>query len=483
MAKPFLNLFLIASATVCPALAEAEQTLPIKGSAIDAVAAYELLGALDLLDIRPREGLRVGGPADRPDGSRVLRLTLDAEPPAEMFAARGLEILQVELANTRLIRLHSFDLLYAGGDRLIAVFPVFPETPLPRSREDWEAIRPKFFDISPYHFEVPGDSDTARTAKWRAFAEVYREDQALIGAFLKERFQALGEAYPEFLHPPFPYRLHELDAESGAWDTNDFSPLAFAKDPPKDRILGSLETGAFLRLFEEPAPGKHRVVIPTFPTVYALANLTPDELAYLQGVYKEFDLSPEADILVIGPGTGVDTWIASLRTRRPIHVIGINPLEVANTRATAKIAGFAVRALVGDNAADEENRPRFPEERFDAVFWSMPAVWDSPPPGPSRPSFTGFWDGDIGGGVLKRLAKALPVLLKPEGRSLLWNYAPLVEGRNIVAAALESAGTDGKVFDLRVERFLKRSRPPQEWYRGALYTVTPMKGQPPDSSR
>ena len=148
-------------------------------------------------------------------------------------------------------------------------------------------------------------------------------------------------------------------------------------------------------------------------------RIPPDELEYLRGVYKRFDLPADADILVVGPGTGVDAWIASLRTRRPIRAIGINPLEAANTRAAARIAGFQVRALVGDNAADAE------------------------------------------------------------GRSLLWNHAPLIEGRNMVAAALESAGTGGKVFDLKVERFLKRSRQPQEWYRGCLYTVAPLRPSSP----
>ena len=182
---------------------------------------------------------------------------------------------------------------------------------------------------------------------------------------------------------------------------------------------------------------------------------------------------------MVGPGTGVDAWIASLRTRRPIRAIGINPLEAANTRASARIAGFQVRTLVGDNAADAEGRPRFPGERFDAVFWNMPAVWESPPAGPHRSSFTDLWDGDSGGRALLRLTKALPVLLKPEGRSLLWNHAPLVEGRNIVAAALESAGTDGKVFNVRLERSPKRARPPQEWYRGCLYTVAPLRPSSP----
>ncbi|MBI5622356.1 MAG: hypothetical protein HY924_01120 [Elusimicrobia bacterium] len=437
-----------------------------------ATPAYELLSALDLLEVSPSKGLKVEGPALRPDGSKVLRVTLESRPGPELFSARGLNILQVELANSKILPLESFELLYNSRDRLIAVLPVIPDSKEPRSRSDWEALQPRYFDVSPFYLAVPKADDPARIEKWRAFAVSCRADRALIDTILKERFQSLGEAFPEFLKPAFSYRLHELDAKTGTWDVNDFTPLVFATELPEGMLVSTLEPEEFVRLFAEPAPGKHRLVIPTFPTVYALANMTPDETEYLKAVYKRFDLGPDADILVVGPGTGVDTWIASFRTRRPVHVIGINPLEVANTKATAKIAGFPLTAMVGDNAADELGNPRFTGKRFDAVFWSMPAVWEARPAGPVPPSFTNFWDGDIGGGILERLAKALPKLLKPDGVSLLWNFAPTVVGRNMVAATLETAATDKKVFDVRVERFLKRSQPSQEFFKGHLYTVT-----------
>ncbi|OGR58107.1 MAG: hypothetical protein A2X36_12800 [Elusimicrobia bacterium GWA2_69_24] len=434
--------------------------------------AYELLSALDLLEVSARDGLRVGPPQPRSDGSHIVRITLDEGPCPDMISARGLNILPVEMGNTKVFCLRSFDLLYNGQDRLIAVFPVFPETAKPRSREEWVALQPKYFDLSPYYMEVPGSQDPSWSAEWRAFAALHEGDQKRIDAFLRESHRSLSEAFPEFLRPAFPYRFHELDALTGDWTVEDFSPLVFLDTPPAGRILTSMEPGDFLRKFDREPAGKHRLIIPTFPTVYALANMTPDELEYLRGVYKRFQLGPNAKILVVGPGTGVDTWIASFRTKQPIRVIGINPLEVANTRVTAKLAGLEVRTLVGDNVADERGEPRFPGERFDAVFWSMPAVWDAPPPGPNPPSFTDFWDGDIGGGILERLAKALPKLLEPGGVAFLWNYAPMMDGRNMVAATLETAGTGRKVFDVKVEKFVKRSRPPQEWFKGQLYTVT-----------
>lgn len=127
----------------------------------------------------------------------------------------------------------------------------------------------------------------------------------------------------------------------------------------------------------------------------------------------------------VGPGTGVDTWIASFRTKRPIVVIGINPLEVANTKATARISGFEVRAIVGDNVADEKGNSR------------------------------------------------LSGLLKPGGKALLWNIASFVDGKDIIAEILETADTKRKVLDVEVELFAKRRQPKPVYYNERLYTVSP----------
>ncbi|MDD5302054.1 MAG: hypothetical protein PHS14_03010 [Elusimicrobia bacterium] len=434
--------------------------------------AYELLGALDLLHVAPREGLRVEPKIARPDGSSVVRIELDAKAPPEPFSARGLSILQVEMANVKLISLQSFDLLYNGGGRLIAVFPVFPDDAAGKKPLKWEEIQPKFFDLSPYYLEVPRSGDPGELERWTAFAPGFKKDQAAIQAFAEERHKALIAAYPNFLANRPPYRLHEVDAATGDWTSHDFSPMVFSQSPVLGPGIGDMEPADFLRFFKESKPNRHRTVIPTFPTVYALYNLTPAELEYLRLVSKKFDLPSDAKILVVGPGTGVDTWIASLRTKQPVVVIGINPLEVANTKAAARIAGFEVRALVGDNVADEKGNSRLPGERFDAVLWSMPAVWPEGFPEKHAPSLSDVWDGDVGAIVLKRFARALPGLLKPDGHALLWNIPSVVDGRDIVAEILETADTGKKVFDVEVQRFVKRARPKQEWYKDQLYTLS-----------
>lgn len=477
MFRPLKVRVLLTGLLLAGAFLNAAAGTAVPGAApdISKTPAYELLGALDLLEVSQREGLAVGGKTARPDGSSVVRITLAANPDTKPFNARGLGILQIELANTKAVSLQSFDLLYNSADRLIAVFPVIPAEIFdrePQSKEKWEGLRPDYFDFSQYYIDVPRPGAPGELETWKAFAEGCRKDQALIARFAEERFAPAIAAYPFFMKTRLTYRLHEVDAATGEWNTYQFSPLVFSRHASTGPILSDVEPEELMRLFRDPAPERRRTVIPTFPTVYTLANITPDETAYLRQVSTKFTLPLDPKLLVLGPGTGVDTWIASFRTGQPVSVIGINPLEVANTVATAKIAGFKVRALVGDNVADEAGKLRFPGERFDAVFWNMPAVWADGFPEGHVPSLSDFWDGDVGSFVLSRLAKALPGLLKPGGGALLWNYAPSIDGSDPVADALRTAGTKEKVMDVEVERFLKRKLPKEEWFAGSLYTVS-----------
>jgi len=441
---------------------------------ISKTPAYELLSALDLLDVAPREGLLVEPKAARPDASYAVRIKLDSKASPAPFSARGLHILQVELANINTLRLQRFDLLYNGKGRPIAVFPVFPDgvAKSGMTSEEWERLHPRFFDLSPYYIEVPRSDDPALLEKWTTFAEDYKKDQEAIMAFLDERYPQVIAGYPPFRETHLPYRLHEVDDSTGKWAAHEFSPMVFDRLLSTESIVSDMEPAEFLRLVATHTPGQRRTVIPKFPTVYVLRTMTPDELEYLRQVSKKFALGRDPDILVVGPGSGVDTWIASSRTSKPVVVIGINPLEVANTKATAKIAGFKVRAFVGDNVADENGNSRLPGELFDAVFWGMPAVWPEGFPENHAPSLSDFWDGDVGASVLKRLAQALPGLLKPDGHALLWNIPAYVDGRDMVAEILERAGTEKKVFDVSVERFAKRVRPKKVWYEGQLYTLS-----------
>jgi methylase of polypeptide subunit release factors len=52
--------------------------------------------------------------------------------------------------------------------------------------------------------------------------------------------------------------------------------------------------------------------------------------------------------LVIGCGSGADTWAAWLKSRTLVHAIDINPMAIVNTYATARLGGYHVEAVAGD---------------------------------------------------------------------------------------------------------------------------------------
>lgn len=435
-------------------------------SSEERTSAGGLLGALDLLQVSSH------------DGPGVVRLPLTSKPSPDIFSNRGRAILQLELVNADIVALADLDLLYNDLGRLIAVFPVIPAAIMergPQTREKWAPIRPRYFDFSPFYLDVPRMEDPKGYEKWRAFTAQYARDRAAIKAFMSERFGFLSRVYPELWRSDFPYRLHEIDTATGDWEVHGFDPLVFADPVSGGPLVCDMEPGEFTASYRKVMPGKRRTVIPGFPTVYTLANTTPDEIDYLRQAFKKFDLAPDSKLLMVGPGTGVDTWVISLRTKAPVYVIGINPLEVANTVETARIAGFEVRALTGDNVADELGRPRFPDVKFDAVYWNMPAYWPAPTPGATTP-LTGVWDGDLGGPILERFARALPVILKPAGRALIWNQAFYEKGRNVVADILASAGTPSPVFSVEDRRYPKPKRQKAEsWYDGHLYTLSRLR--------
>ncbi len=445
---------------------------------LERTPAYELLEALDLLP--GSAGLPEGkAPAAvRPDGSFAVRLHVPEAPPKGPFAARGRQILQLELANINSMSLHDFDLLYGADGRLLAVFPVFPpkQDGSARSAKDWEDAVPAYLDISPFYIAVPAPDAPGASARWSEFSAALFSDRRAIEKYAREKYPGIIDLYPGFLRHRWGYRLHSVDAVTGGWDAHDFDPLIFSKEHGEDEMYADMPRDEFLSVFSDTSTGAHRAVLPAFPTVYELTTFSPDELAYQREVYSRYGLPKDAEILVVGPGTGVDAWVASFRTSRPVDVIGINPLEVANTRASAKAAGFKVNAVVGDNVADGEGRLRLPGRKFDAVFWNMPSVTERTYPEGHFPSMMDFWDMDVGGSILARFAKALPDLLKQGGRALLWNYAVYSGDRNMVAEELANAGGEKKVMEVETERFLKRDRAEKEWFKGHLYSVTLSSG-------
>ena len=174
------------------------------------------------------------------------------------------------------------------------------------------------------------------------------------------------------------------------------------------------ELGKYL---QQPSSAEHEIAIPVLPTVYQPALC--DKL-YYDAIWQS-DIQHDDKVLVIGTGSGADAWMASLKTRQPIHVVELNPMAVVNAQATAQLAGFEILPIVGD-----VTQVALPEgfREFDYVLWNMPFLH----------SYTGrkqfgehrFHDGDDGT-MLRAFLKMLPALLKADGKAILLNYATAAE--------------------------------------------------------
>ena len=157
------------------------------------------------------------------------------------------------------------------------------------------------------------------------------------------------------------------------------------------------------------------IVIPIFPTVYE--PRMGDKIYY--DAILESKIRPGDKVLVIGPGSGADAWVAWLKSKAPVYVVEVNPMAVANSRATARLGNFQIKPLVGDIT-----KVALPDDfkEFDFVLWNMPFIWKKE----RLEHFKGkiennsFYDGDDGA-ILKNFLAMLPSLLKKGGTAILLN--------------------------------------------------------------
>ena len=155
------------------------------------------------------------------------------------------------------------------------------------------------------------------------------------------------------------------------------------------------------------------VLYPVFPSVY---RPTPVDKVYYDYILNS-DIPRGAKALVIGSGSGADTWAVFQRTGTLVYAIDINPVAVANTKALARITGIPVRTLVGDIL-----EVKLPDEfsDFDYVLWNMPFVQE--PTAADLLALQGHHDGDDGT-ILMGFLRLLPSLLNENGEAIVLNYA------------------------------------------------------------
>ena len=142
----------------------------------------------------------------------------------------------------------------------------------------------------------------------------------------------------------------------------------FAPFEPEDWIDRKKNMG--LSYFINQRPHNPQVFIPLFPTVYPPSNEhnRMSDIQYLHSVYataSSLRHMPNAKVLVVGPGSGLDAWIAWVASvGAEIFAVGINPFEVANLRALARMAGFPVDARIHDNILTWAGRSIFGSQKF-----------------------------------------------------------------------------------------------------------------------
>jgi hypothetical protein len=155
----------------------------------------------------------------------------------------------------------------------------------------------------------------------------------------------------------------------------------------------------------------HGLIVPIFPTVYSPGAYYKADAAYYDYLLKDSGIREGDKVLVIGSGSGSDSWVAWQKSKAQIYAIDINPLAVANTKATAQIANFSVDAIQGD-IRTMSLPGRF--SGFDYVLWNMPFL-DT-----GNYEESDFHDHEQGD-VLENFQAMLPRLLKKDGKAVLLN--------------------------------------------------------------
>ncbi|MCG2726049.1 MAG: methyltransferase domain-containing protein [Elusimicrobia bacterium] len=177
----------------------------------------------------------------------------------------------------------------------------------------------------------------------------------------------------------------------------------------RDRVTMSLAAAGVLK--------KNGLIIPILPTVYSPE--AAEDKRYYDYILRDSGIKKGDKVLVIGCGSGSDSWAAWLKSSAPVYAIDINPLAVANTRAVAMLAGFPLHSLVGD-----VNSVSWPKgfSGFDYLLWNMPYLETG---GTSSLEENLFHDADRGE-VLDKFLVKMPGLLRPGGKAVLLNTSDAV---------------------------------------------------------
>lgn len=378
---------------------------PPDGGACPADEIIPMFG-LDKLEHTP--GIAVSEPR-RYRGYSVRRAAFD--PGADL--PEGLALLKKELYAVPGAFFGSIDLVYNDEGRLIAVFPVITDE-MAGAYNQASLLAPtiRYLNLAYFYHAPPQVGDPDMTRKWDRIIRQLKKDMAAVYAY-KDGIK--GVAVWQINSEESPYIYVEIDRANANIDSYELLDVGEIEFNPRLNILP-----------REPDPAKYQLVLTVFPTVYSPAAHVKHDRGYYSRLCRDFDLRPGQEVLVVGPGVGLEAWLVALKTKNKVSGIGINPFEVANLIHTSRIAGFQVDVTVGDNIITPGGQPRFNARQFDRVVWNMPVYRPAPNEdliARAAGRLESFWDGDFGGKTLKRFARGLLTVLKPDGEAIVWNEA------------------------------------------------------------
>jgi len=179
------------------------------------------------------------------------------------------------------------------------------------------------------------------------------------------------------------------------------------------------------------------------PGVYA----PQEDTAMLISALRRERLSPGAEVLDVGTGTGAVAIAAARHGAAHVIAIDTSAAAVLTTRLNALLSGYtrAVRASRGDLTEPVTGL------RFDLVLANPPYVPSADIRLPRRGTARAWEAGIDGRAVIDRLCAKVPALLRPGGVLLAVHSA--LSGPVITVARLAEAGLDVTVTDRRFVPF------------------------------
>jgi len=295
---------------------------------------------------------------------------------------------------------HYLEFLYDNTGRLLAIYPIVSDDEYNECGRvnQGEDVKFKYLDLSAYLYDLPKINDPEYAKKIIIYQREVKKSKTIVDCYMRKNKTRCDNFCFDVQ-----FAVFEMDRESKTPKRNYYNLCDLHK------------------ITDPMSWDSDRILIPILPSVFPADAGIDDE--YYHYLYEDMSMHQAIDLLVLGPGSGIDCWIswlASGKSCQGIHAMGKNPLEVANTRITARIAGFEVDARIVE--VREKGIPHvFGNKKFSRLYWNMPLA-NFTDVEEKKAEFSFSWDGDFNGKVLSGFAKSLNDFLdNGDALAFVWN--------------------------------------------------------------